>query len=526
MSTVTTSTSNIERSPHFLSKQALGKAQTANPLANAFAALLQSAEESDAPPTADPTDPLADDTQPSARRTKNETPPSAADAGQAALAGLLNWQALSATGGGTPAAASTPPGLPNSPLNSLPGSLSALANTPQADGTMLGTTTSTTATAEATLATASAPLQQTTASPFSLGTPVAAPSLAPGDAPQPVSGGALPAPDINQASTSAKVDPFTQPVAKALADTSVGGAAQASEVAKSASPAGAAQWAADALAAGAEKPHTTKSRVGMARNALPTATSSATSFSQSGNVAGSPHASASAAMPETGVLPRATVDLIARNASTQSPDDAETETNATDALALKPEVAPTAVQTTAPGQESAYATEQAPASLAAPDTVATNTPPTDQMLNIMDELSGQIAYWAAQGNQRASLTVGEDTDNPLEVSIAMRDGEVHVAFEAAQGDIRDALTASAEALLRDMLESKGMTLGDITVSHRQPAAQHDAPTPDRRNPGDTAATRGVSGSHARPQAAGSADSAALAPRRPHIATAQKVDLYA
>jgi flagellar hook-length control protein FliK len=151
----------------------------------------------------------------------------------------------------------------------------------------------------------------------------------------------------------------------------------------------------------------------------------------------------------------------------------------------------------------------------------------ENMADIMDELSGQIAYWASQGTQRANLTVGGNRDNPLEVSIAMRDGEVHVAFEAAQDDIREALTTNAEAILRNMLESRGMTLGDVTVGQRPPSPDQGAATPQERNgQNPEAAARLAPTVSAGATRTGSGHTSAPMLRRPDIATAQKVDLFA
>ena len=314
----------------------------------------------------------------------------------------------------------------------------------------------------------------------------------------------------------------TQLASKTPAETHMTGTEPAIAAVKSSTTVTASHWVADAQAAGAEKPHAAKFRVGAARNQLPTATSA----NKSGPGVSLPNATANTVAPETAAFPRATVDLIARATPSTLSGDTESDAHSEETLLAKPDGARSAVPPTTPDTENAFANEQAHSSLAPTDPAATNTSPPEQMGNLMDELSGQIAYWASQGNQRASLTVGNDTDTPLEVSIAMRDGEVHVAFEAAQGEIRDALSASAEALLKNMLESRGMTLGDVTVSQRQSPPQQDAPTPDNRNQGEQTAPRGIAGSSARASAAVSAEAVAQIPRRPNIATAQKVDLFA
>jgi hypothetical protein len=106
MSTVTTS--NIERSPTFVSKHASAKNQATNPIANAFASLLMAAEEDGSASFTDALDPLATDRATDPRTPDPEVTVALADPGQAALAGLLNWQTLATAGNTAQASASAP----------------------------------------------------------------------------------------------------------------------------------------------------------------------------------------------------------------------------------------------------------------------------------------------------------------------------------------------------------------------------------------------------------------------------------
>lgn len=94
MSTVTPSTSNIERSSSFATKNTPTKTPGANQPANAFAALLMSVEDVETSVSPDASPLLADGASGSTTANKGDAPESPMDAGQAALAGLLNWQAL------------------------------------------------------------------------------------------------------------------------------------------------------------------------------------------------------------------------------------------------------------------------------------------------------------------------------------------------------------------------------------------------------------------------------------------------
>jgi hypothetical protein len=151
---------------------------------------------------------------------------------------------------------------------------------------------------------------------------------------------------------------------------------------------------------------------------------------------------------------------------------------------------------------------------------------SDMAAATLDELTGQIAYWASQGTQKASFSLKNDQDAPLEVSVAIRKGEVDVTFDAVSEEIREALQSAAEGLLKNMLESQGMSLGDVTFSaqgqassqsnftHQQFTGNEHAGMGRRQLPGNrsTSVTTDVSTSPVT--------------KRPDIATSEKVDLFA
>ena len=484
MSTVTTS--NIERSPTFVSKHATAKNQAPNPIANAFASLLMAAEEDGSASFTDALDPLATDRATDPRIPDPEVTVALADPGQAALAGLLNWQTLATAGNTAQATASSPQPQPstNFAANDATGLPAAQKGLP-----MPGK-----------LAVDSLPL--TTSS-------------------------ALPSPALTPALATAALQPTTNVLTPTLAAPVL----EPSSLRSGATPEAALppptvqRQAAEALAAGIEKPTTTKGRSGVMRNQLPTGAAGNAGSKAAGPIAMQNNLGAATAT-ELGMSPRATVDLAARTETETELASIESDAPKAEAMPFKVEGARPSADSAPLGSDHVHPSEQPTNPTALSDTTAITGQAADQMTDIMDELSGQIAYWASQGTQRANLTVGDNRDSPLEVSIAMRDGEVHVAFEAAQDDIREALTTNAEALLRNMLESKGMTLGDVTVGQRPPSPDQGAATPQERNgQNPEASARLVPTASAGATRTGQGTSPPML-RRPDIATAQKVDLFA
>ncbi len=116
-----------------------------------------------------------------------------------------------------------------------------------------------------------------------------------------------------------------------------------------------------------------------------------------------------------------------------------------------------------------------------PDVPGMPTP--ESMEQAMDQLGAHIAYWATQGNQRASLTIGDGQNNPLGVNISFENGEVHVHFETDEAEVKEALSASAEEMLNHMLEARGLALGDVSIGAGQ--GERPAPQGNADQPGDS-----------------------------------------
>nr|PZN78642.1 MAG: hypothetical protein DIU56_08515 [Pseudomonadota bacterium] len=95
-----------------------------------------------------------------------------------------------------------------------------------------------------------------------------------------------------------------------------------------------------------------------------------------------------------------------------------------------------------------------------------------------DELGTQLRWMVREGVETASLRLHPEELGPLEIRIAVRDGQASVWFAAANADTRTALE-NALPRLRELLASEGLLLGDTGVFREPPrdSARGDAPTP-------------------------------------------------
>lgn len=162
-----------------------------------------------------------------------------------------------------------------------------------------------------------------------------------------------------------------------------------------------------------------------------------------------------------------------------------------------------------------------------PDVPGMPTP--ESMEQTMEQLGAHIAYWATQGNQRASLTIGDSQNNPLGVNISFENGEVHVHFETDEAEVKEALSLSAEDMLNHMLEAKGLALGDVSIGAgqggQQPTPQGNANQPhgsDQRPTDNPSALAARSGNATR-----QAGAASVPVGRPaDVISASKLDFFA
>ena len=87
-----------------------------------------------------------------------------------------------------------------------------------------------------------------------------------------------------------------------------------------------------------------------------------------------------------------------------------------------------------------------------------------------DELGTKLTWMAHQGIESASLQLSPEHLGPLQVTIALHDGQASVWFGAAQPDTRTALQQSLPQL-RQLFAGQGLTLADAGVSRESPRDQ-------------------------------------------------------
>lgn len=96
-------------------------------------------------------------------------------------------------------------------------------------------------------------------------------------------------------------------------------------------------------------------------------------------------------------------------------------------------------------------------------TAEVRTELAETMADAMEELAGQLAYWAQTGTQRAQLTLDRGWSSPLSVNVVLDQGEVHVSLETDDPDVRAALSDQAGAMLERLLDHEGLKLGNWSV---------------------------------------------------------------
>jgi flagellar hook-length control protein FliK len=84
-----------------------------------------------------------------------------------------------------------------------------------------------------------------------------------------------------------------------------------------------------------------------------------------------------------------------------------------------------------------------------------------------DELGSRVTWMLERGEQVASLRLSPENLGPLEVRIAVREGETTVWFGATQADTRAALEQSLPRL-REMLGAAGLSLANAGVFSQTP----------------------------------------------------------
>ena len=84
-----------------------------------------------------------------------------------------------------------------------------------------------------------------------------------------------------------------------------------------------------------------------------------------------------------------------------------------------------------------------------------------------DELGARVTWMVDRGEQVASLRLSPENMGPVEVRIAVREGETSVWFGATQAETRAALEQSLPRL-RELLGTSGLSLADAGVFSHTP----------------------------------------------------------
>lgn len=103
-----------------------------------------------------------------------------------------------------------------------------------------------------------------------------------------------------------------------------------------------------------------------------------------------------------------------------------------------------------------------------------------------NELASRIVMIATDGVQSASVRLSPEHLGPLDIRIAVRDGDAAVTFGASHADTRAALE-QALPRLRELLAAQGLNLAESSVSDHT-ARQDRAPSPASRFGTDPAET--------------------------------------
>ena len=102
----------------------------------------------------------------------------------------------------------------------------------------------------------------------------------------------------------------------------------------------------------------------------------------------------------------------------------------------------------------------------------------------LEELGAHLTWMAHQGNQSASLQISPQDLGPIEVRIAVHQGQASVWFGAAHAETRQALEQGLPKL-RELFASSGLALGDTGV-FREPPRQAPPAIAQRHTGADNA----------------------------------------
>lgn len=120
--------------------------------------------------------------------------------------------------------------------------------------------------------------------------------------------------------------------------------------------------------------------------------------------------------------------------------------------------------------------------------------------------------------RQASLRVGEDGQDAIDVQLSLNGQELHLNFRTDNAEARAELRQNAEGSLAELLQRGGLQLGDVNVSAQNGQAGQDAPAVARgpNGPGERTRSDATSTADAMPTSA---------PIRPRTDGSRPLDLF-
>jgi hypothetical protein len=128
--------------------------------------------------------------------------------------------------------------------------------------------------------------------------------------------------------------------------------------------------------------------------------------------------------------------------------------------------------------------------------------------------------WAAAPLRHASLRVGEDGQDSIDIQLNLSGQELRLDFRSDNADVRASLAENAAPSLGELLQRSGIELADVSVGAQTPDGGHPPPS---RQPGSGPAP--LSGGRAA-RSVDEAPEAAATPVRPRSDGSRPLDLFA
>ena len=113
----------------------------------------------------------------------------------------------------------------------------------------------------------------------------------------------------------------------------------------------------------------------------------------------------------------------------------------------------------------------------------------------------ELGAWTAPTLRQASLRVGEEGEDAIDIQLSMTGQDLNVAFRTDSADARAELKQNAGESLADLLQRSGIQLGDVSVGSQNPQQQRGEPDPGQTARQASNAARGDTASDAPPAAA-------------------------